>query len=59
MRRERHEVAYPLLIAVIALVAIGVVMVYSASSVRSYISTDGPGAARGSSRGSGRRSGWC
>ncbi len=43
VRRERHEVAYPLLIAVIALVAIGVVMVYSASSVRSYISTSDPG----------------
>ena len=43
VRRERHEAAYPLLIAVIALVAIGVVMVYSASSVRSYISTSDPG----------------
>ena len=42
VRRERHEAAYPLLIAVIALVAIGVVMVYSASSVRSYISTSDP-----------------
>ena len=43
VRRERHEAAFPLLIAVIALVAIGVVMVYSASSVRSYISTSDPG----------------
>jgi cell division protein FtsW len=43
VRRDRHEAAYPLLIAVIALVAIGVVMVYSASSVRSYISTADPG----------------
>jgi cell division protein FtsW len=43
VRRERHPVAYPLLISVIALVAIGVVMVYSASSVRSYISTADPG----------------
>jgi cell division protein FtsW len=43
VRRERHEAAYPLLVAVIALVAIGVVMVYSASSVRSYISTADPG----------------
>ena len=42
VRRERHEAAYPLLIAVIALLAIGVVMVYSASSVRSYISTTDP-----------------
>jgi cell division protein FtsW len=43
VRRERHEVAYPLLVGVIALVAIGVVMVYSASSVRSYITTADPG----------------
>ncbi len=43
VRREHHEVAYPLLISVIALVAIGVVMVYSASSVRSYIATSDPG----------------
>jgi len=43
VRRERHQVAYPLLVGVIALVAIGVVMVYSASSVRSYISTADPG----------------
>ncbi|HEY8921269.1 MAG TPA: putative lipid II flippase FtsW [Candidatus Limnocylindria bacterium] len=43
VRRERHEASFPLLISVIALVAIGVVMVYSASSVRSYISTSDPG----------------
>jgi len=42
VRRERHSVAYPLLVGVIGLVAIGVVMVYSASSVRSYISTTDP-----------------
>jgi cell division protein FtsW len=39
VRRERHEPAYPLLLAVITLTAIGVVMVYSSSSVRSYLST--------------------
>jgi cell division protein FtsW (lipid II flippase) len=44
VRRERHEVAYPLLIAVIGLVAIGVVMVYSASSVRSYLASSDPAA---------------
>jgi cell division protein FtsW len=43
VRRERHQVAYPLLVSVIALVAIGVVMVYSASSVNSYITTADPG----------------
>ncbi|MDQ2853860.1 MAG: putative lipid II flippase FtsW [Chloroflexota bacterium] len=43
VRRERHEMAYPLLVGVMALVAVGVVMVYSASSVTSYISTADPG----------------
>jgi len=44
VRRERHEPAYALLLAVIALTAIGVVMVYSASSVRSYFSDADPAA---------------
>jgi cell division protein FtsW len=44
VRRERHHVSWPLLTAVLALVAIGVVMVYSASSVRSYLSAGDPGA---------------
>ena len=44
VRRERHQVSYPLLTAVLALVAIGVVMVYSASSVREYLSGSDPGA---------------
>jgi cell division protein FtsW len=39
VRRERHEAAYPLLVAVMALTALGIVMVYSASSVRSYLGT--------------------
>jgi cell division protein FtsW len=39
VRRERHEPAYPLLVAVMALTAFGIVMVYSASSVRSYLGT--------------------
>ncbi len=42
VRRERHEPAYALLLAVMALTAFGVVMVYSASSVRSYFSTSDP-----------------
>lgn len=42
VRRDRHEVAYPLLVSVIALVALGVVMVYSASSINSYITTADP-----------------
>jgi cell division protein FtsW len=44
VRRERHHVSYGLLIAVLALVAIGVVMVYSASSVRSYLASSDPAA---------------
>jgi cell division protein FtsW len=44
VRRERHEPAYPLLLAVMALTAIGIVMVYSASSVRSYFSSADPAA---------------
>jgi cell division protein FtsW len=44
VRRERHEPAYPLLLAVMALTALGIVMVYSASSVRSYFSTADPAA---------------
>jgi cell division protein FtsW len=44
VRRERHSVSYPLLTAVLALVAIGVVMVYSASSVQSYLASSDPAA---------------
>jgi cell division protein FtsW len=44
VRRERHQVSYALLTAVLALVAIGVVMVYSASSVRSYLASSDPAA---------------
>ncbi|HET7636078.1 MAG TPA: putative lipid II flippase FtsW [Candidatus Limnocylindria bacterium] len=42
VRRERHHVSYPLLLAVICLVAGGVVMVYSASTVMAYITADDP-----------------
>ncbi|MCV0403984.1 MAG: putative lipid II flippase FtsW [Chloroflexi bacterium] len=44
VRRERHEPARALLLAVMALTAIGIVMVYSASSVRSYFSSSDPAA---------------
>lgn len=44
VRRERHDPAYALLIAVMALTAIGIVMVYSASSVRSYFNSADPAA---------------
>ena len=39
VQRERGPLAYPLLVSVVALVALGVVMVYSASSVRSYFAS--------------------
>jgi cell division protein FtsW len=44
VRRERHHVNYALLTAVLGLVAIGVVMVYSASSVQSYLASSDPAA---------------
>lgn len=44
VRRERHDPAYGLLLAVMALSAIGIVMVYSASSVRSYFNNADPAA---------------
>lgn len=44
VRRERHEPAYALLLAVMALTALGIVMVYSSSSVRSYFSSADPAA---------------
>ncbi len=42
VERGRRRVAMPLLVAVLALVAIGVVMVYSASSVRALLSSNDP-----------------
>lgn len=42
VQRERRRVDMPLLVAVLALVAIGVVMVYSASSVRALLSSNDP-----------------
>jgi cell division protein FtsW len=42
VQRERRRVALPLLVAVLALVAIGVVMVYSASSISALLRNDDP-----------------
>ena len=42
VQRERRRVAMPLLVAVLSLVAIGIVMVYSASSVRALLSSNDP-----------------
>jgi cell division protein FtsW len=38
VRREQHQPDYTILVAVIALVAIGILMVYSSSAMRSYVS---------------------
>ncbi|MGH2463097.1 MAG: putative lipid II flippase FtsW [Candidatus Limnocylindria bacterium] len=42
VQRERRRASMPLLVAVLALVAIGVVMVYSASSVGALLNSDDP-----------------
>ena len=44
VRRDRHDPSWSLLVAVLALTAFGIVMVYSASSVRSYFSAADPAA---------------
>ena len=40
LRRERHEPDFAILVSVIALTAIGILMVYSSSALRAYISHD-------------------
>jgi cell division protein FtsW len=42
VQRERRRVALPLVVAVVALVAIGIVMVYSASSISALLRNDDP-----------------
>ena len=38
--RERHQADYAILVIVVALTAIGILMVYSSSAMKSYIATD-------------------
>jgi cell division protein FtsW len=40
LRRERHQPDYSILLAVVALAAIGILMVYSSSAMQAYISSD-------------------
>jgi cell division protein FtsW len=40
LRRERHQPDYSILVSVVALVAIGILMVYSSSGLRAYINQD-------------------
>ena len=37
LQRERHQPDYAILIAVVALTAIGVLMVYSSSAIKAYL----------------------
>ena len=40
LRRERHQADYSILLAVVALAAIGILMVYSSSAMQAYIQRD-------------------
>ncbi len=40
LKRERHQPDWSILVAVVALAAIGILMVYSSSAMRSYIKSD-------------------
>ena len=40
LRRERHEPEYTILVAVVALAAIGILMVYSSSAMKAYVQYD-------------------
>lgn len=40
LQRERHQPDYSILIAVVALAAIGILMVYSSSAIRAYLQRD-------------------
>ena len=39
-RRERHQADYVILVVVVALTAIGILMVYSSSALKGYLSQD-------------------
>ena len=40
VQRERHQADYVILVVVVALTAIGILMVYSSSAIRGYLSSD-------------------
>jgi len=40
LKRERHQADYGILVIVVALTAIGILMVYSSSAMKAYIATD-------------------
>src|SRR6187431_58036 len=40
LKRERHQADYTILVAVVALIAIGILMVYSSSAMKAYLRDD-------------------
>jgi cell division protein FtsW len=42
LQRERHEPEYGILVAIVALAAIGILMVYSSSAIKSFLQRDDP-----------------
>ena len=42
LKRERHQADYTILVVVVALIAIGILMVYSSSAIKSYLQRDDP-----------------
>ncbi len=42
LQRERHDPEYGILVATVALAAIGILMVYSSSAIKSYLQRDDP-----------------
>jgi cell division protein FtsW len=40
LKRERHQADYTILVVVVALIAIGILMVYSSSAMKSYLEAD-------------------
>ena len=40
LRRERHQADYAILVIVVALTAVGILMVYSSSAMKAYLATD-------------------
>jgi cell division protein FtsW len=42
LKRERHDPEYGILVATVALAAIGILMVYSSSAIKSYLQRDDP-----------------
>ena len=40
LQRERHEPEYGILVAIVALAAIGILMVYSSSAIKSFLQRD-------------------